>query len=125
MELYYRHPILTECTAKVLSCAERDGRYAIELDRSIIFPEGGGQLSDSGQIDDAIIFEAKTEKGHVIHFCSKPFDEGSNVTLRLNTAARLDQHCPAYGRTYNLRACIEAVQCAQRWLSYGEGVLYG
>lgn len=90
MELYYRQPILTECTAKVLSCAERDGRYAIELDRSIIFPEGGGQLSDSGQIDDAIIFEAKTEKGHVIHFCSKPFDEGSDVTLRLNTAARLD-----------------------------------
>lgn len=90
MELYYRQPILTECTAKVLSCAERDGRYAIELDRSIIFPEGGGQLSDSGQIDDAIIFEAKTEKGHVIHFCSKPFDEGNDVTLRLNTAARLD-----------------------------------
>lgn len=90
MELYYRQPILTECTAKVLSCAERDGRYAIELDRSIIFPEGGGQLSDSGQIDDAIIFEAKTEKGHVLHFCSKPFDEGSDVTLRLNTAARFD-----------------------------------
>lgn len=90
MELYYRQPILTECTAKVLSCAERDGRYAIELDRSIIFPEGGGQLSDSGQIDDAIIFEAKTEKGHVIHFCSKPFDEGSDVTLRLNVSARLD-----------------------------------
>lgn len=90
MELYYQHPMLTECTAKVLSCAERDGRYAIELDRSIIFPEGGGQLSDSGQINDAVIFEAKTEKGHVIHFCSKPFDEGSNVTLRLNTAARLD-----------------------------------
>lgn len=90
MELYYRQPILTECTAKVLSCAERDGRYAIELDRSIIFPEGGGQLSDSGQIDDAIIYEAKTEKGHVIHFCSKPFDEGSDVTLRLNTASRFD-----------------------------------
>lgn len=90
MELYYQHPMLTECTAKVLSCAERDGRYAIELDRSIIFPEGGGQLSDSGQINDAVIFEAKTEKGHVIHFCSKPFDEGSSVTLRLNTAARLD-----------------------------------
>lgn len=90
MELYYRQPILTECTAKVLSCAERDGRYAIELDRSIIFPEGGGQLSDSGQIDDAIIFEAKTEKGHVLHFCSKPFAEGSSVTLRLNVSARLD-----------------------------------
>lgn len=90
MELYYRHPMLTECTAKVLSCTERDGRFAITLDRSIIFPEGGGQLSDNGRIDDAIIFEARTENGHAIHFCSKPFDEGSNVTLRLDTASRLD-----------------------------------
>ena len=90
MELYYRHPMLTECTSTVLSCVERDGRYAIELDRSIIFPEGGGQLSDIGLIDDAVIFEAKTEKGHVLHFSSKPFAEGSSVTLRLNVSARLD-----------------------------------
>lgn len=90
MELYYQNPILNICTSTVLSCEERDGIFAVELDRNIIFPEGGGQLSDTGYIDNATIFEAKTENGRVLHFCSEPFNPGAQVTIKLDTLSRLD-----------------------------------
>ncbi len=90
MELYYMHPMLTECTATVLFCEKTENGYAVALDQSIIFPEGGGQLSDKGFIDDAEIFFAKTIDGRTMHFCSTPFEVGSQIKLRLDIASRLD-----------------------------------
>lgn len=48
--LYYSIPIITECGAAVLSCEkdERSGAYKIILDRTMIYPEGGGQPADQG-----------------------------------------------------------------------------
>ena len=40
--LYYIHPIIASCEAEVVSCEKRGGGYAAVLDRTIIFPEGGG-----------------------------------------------------------------------------------
>lgn len=50
--LYYSTPIITECGAAVLSCEkdERSGAYKIILDRTMIYPEGGGQPADRGSI---------------------------------------------------------------------------
>lgn len=44
--LYYSIPIITECGAAVLSCEkdERSDAYKIILDRTMIYPEGGGSL---------------------------------------------------------------------------------
>ena len=38
------------CTARVLECREDQDGYEICLDATVIFPEGGGQLSDQGQL---------------------------------------------------------------------------
>ena len=48
---------ITCCTAKVVSCepAKKNGieGYAVQLDESCFFPEGGGQPSDTGIITAA------------------------------------------------------------------------
>lgn len=45
-KLYYSNPYLTSCVARVV----RIGQDYIELDKTIAFPEGGGQEADHGEI---------------------------------------------------------------------------
>ncbi|MFH7115838.1 hypothetical protein ACHWGW_18970, partial [Klebsiella pneumoniae] len=41
----------TDGRAQIIACtAEADGRYAIELDRTLFHPQGGGQPADRGWI---------------------------------------------------------------------------
>lgn len=49
-KLYEQDSMLKSCLATVLSCAEDKRGYAVVLDRTVFFPEGGGQLSDRGTL---------------------------------------------------------------------------
>ena len=43
IRLFDQDPELRAFTAQVIACAEKDGGpYAVELDRTAFFPEGGG-----------------------------------------------------------------------------------
>ena len=56
-KLYYHDSHSREFTATVLSCEEKvtaKGKkegYRVVLDRTLFFPEGGGQFGDRGWID--------------------------------------------------------------------------
>ena len=41
-KLYYADPFLQEFTATVLSCEAAKGGFAVTLDRTAFYPEGGG-----------------------------------------------------------------------------------
>ena len=100
--LYYSTPIITECGAAVLSCEkdERSGAYKIILDRTMIYPEGGGQPADRGSIvfrpDNSAaeqtvrISDAHTENGSVVHFCDAEIPAGTIVRVVLDVDTRLD-----------------------------------
>ena len=92
--LYYEYPMVVSCTAKVVSCAEKDGAYLVALDRTPIFPEGGGQLPDRGSIvsgaGTAEITDCHTVGGEILHTCSAPFTPGEAVTVNLDVSRRLD-----------------------------------
>jgi len=95
-KLYNDNVMLKECTATVLACEEKDGKFLVELDRTVIFPEGGGQLSDRGKINDVNVLHAIEKEGRVFHECDQPLEVGAQVTVTLDWAVRLDrmqQHC--------------------------------
>ena len=54
--------------ARVLSVEKRDERYAVLLDRTAFFPEGGGQSSDTGTIGNARVIDVQTCNGEILHF---------------------------------------------------------
>ncbi len=50
-KLFYRDPYLKEATARVADVKKNGGKTALLLDRTIFYPEGGGQPSDRGWIE--------------------------------------------------------------------------
>ncbi|MCR5611566.1 MAG: hypothetical protein K6F68_07065 [Clostridiales bacterium] len=89
-KLWYASPMLTSCEAEVISSEERDGKYLLRLDRTVIFPAGGGQPSDMGSIGEAKIIEAIEDGNEVIHVTDRALPVGARVTARLDVPRRLD-----------------------------------
>lgn len=70
--LYYEDPYRQETECRVVSLEERPNRQVrIELDRTIFFPEGGGQPCDQGEVYTATgsvkVQQVRWENGRVIH----------------------------------------------------------
>ena len=96
IKLFNDNVMLKNCKATVLACEEREGKFFIELDQTVIFPEGGGQLSDRGKINDVNVLHASEKEGRLWHECDAPLEVGAEVEVTLDWAVRLDrmqQHC--------------------------------
>ena len=74
--------------ATVVSCVEKDGLFEVELDRSAFAPEGGGQLSDIGNIGDAFVSDVKLRDGTIIYITDKQIKVGTNVACKIDYARR-------------------------------------
>ena len=62
-KLYYADPFLTEFDARVLACeAVKDG-FAVVLDRTAFYPEGGGQPYDTGVLGGAEVLDVHEKAG--------------------------------------------------------------
>ena len=89
-KLFYEHPVIASCEAQVLSCEEKNGSFEVVLDRTVIFPEGGGQPADRGTIGGVPVTDAHERGGEVFHICTAPVPVGARVTVALDTERRLD-----------------------------------
>ena len=75
--------------AKVLDCTACDGRYAVELDRTAFFPEGGGQAADTGTLSGACVRDVQLKDGRILHYTDLPFAQGSAVRGEVDREIRL------------------------------------
>ena len=90
-KLFENNSMLKECEAIVTACTQKDGKYLIELDKTVFFPEGGGQLSDKGKINDIIVEHVSEKEGHIYHECREPLPVGIPVKAVLDWSVRLDR----------------------------------
>lgn len=91
VKLYENNSLLKSCQSVVTACAESNGKYFVELDQTVFFPEGGGQLSDRGTIGDAKVTHVAEKDGHILHECNKLLAVGSIVEAKLDWIVRLDR----------------------------------
>ncbi|MBR3555910.1 MAG: alanyl-tRNA editing protein [Oscillospiraceae bacterium] len=87
-KLYDRDSHLKEFTARVLSCANEGNRWAVALDRTAFFPEGGGQAADTGSLNSARVLDVQEVSGEILHYTDSPLKEGETVTGLLDWEQR-------------------------------------
>jgi alanyl-tRNA synthetase len=91
--LYYNDSHLIEFEARVVDVTERvSGWTAIVLNRTAFYPTGGGQPSDTGTLNGALVVECIDDGDHgVFHVLQGPTPErGAVVKGRVDWARRLD-----------------------------------
>ena len=83
-KLYDKDSHLKEFTGTVLSCKKTGEKYAVTLNRTAFFPEGGGQQSDRGYIGDAYISDVQIKNGVILHFADKPLNIGQAYKCKID-----------------------------------------
>lgn len=89
-KLYYADAYLKTFTGTVRSCVEAKGGFAVVLDRTAFYPEGGGQPGDTGALGGAAVLDTRERDGEVAHLCASPLAPGAAVSGELNWARRFD-----------------------------------
>lgn len=70
-KLYETDGMLAAFRAHILSCTPHEEGYAVILDRTAFFPEGGGQTADTGRIGGARVTDVQIVGGEILHFTDK------------------------------------------------------
>ena len=90
VKLYYENAFLQDFTAAVESCGAVKGGFAVVLDRTAFYPEGGGQPADHGTLGDARVLDVHEKDGVVTHLCDRALPEGAEVSGHIDWARRFD-----------------------------------
>ena len=76
-KLYYQDPYLKAFSARILTkTAQADGKFAVVLDRTAFYPEGGGQPCDTGSVNGQPVLEVLTRDGEIVHVLAGDPGEG-------------------------------------------------
>lgn len=89
-KLYYDNPFLRRFAAVVTSCEEAKGGWAVTLDQTAFYPEGGGQSYDTGTLGGAQVREVREKDGVIVHLCDAPLAAGAAVEGAIDWARRFD-----------------------------------
>ncbi len=87
---YHTDPYVIEAAGCVTKIVEQDGKYHVELDTPLFYPEGGGQPSDKGSIDGiSVEFVYENESG-TFHVLNGIPHTDTPVSLQVDWLLRFD-----------------------------------
>ena len=102
---YYDDTSLVQFEATVLHCAEIDASkfnlssevqgtptHAIILDHTLFYPEGGGQLGDSGTLGSRTVFDTHIEGDVILHLTDGPLSGTVNGEVSWERRKQLMDH---------------------------------
>ena len=95
-KLYELDSELYDFEACVIACEPMgEGRFAVELDQTAFFPEGGGQYADRGTLNGVPVCDVQIRDGRIWHYVDAAFGIGCAVNGQLDAAerfARMQNH---------------------------------
>ncbi len=90
-KLYYEDSHLREFDAAVLSCEKTEKGWAVILDATAFYPEGGGQACDLGTLGGVNVLDVQERGEDIIHLCGGPLAVGSTAAGVIDWLRRFDQ----------------------------------
>lgn len=94
-KLYYEDAHLSVFSAKVISCEKTEKGFAVILDATAFYPEGGGQAGDTGTLGRVQVLDTQEQGEQVVHICDGPLTPGETVEGRIDYDTRflrMQQH---------------------------------
>ena len=88
--MYLQDSMCLRTEARVIDCVPHGDGWRIELDRSVFFPNKGGQPCDVGTIADAVVSSCDEEGERLWHLCDRPLPVGVTVTAAIDGDRRFD-----------------------------------
>ena len=88
-KLYYIDSHLMQFTARVRSCTPCKQGYAVVLDKTAFYPEGGGQPGDQGTLGGVPVLDTQEQDGEIVHLCQAPVEAGDLVEGIVDRRRRL------------------------------------
>ncbi|KAF8978005.1 hypothetical protein BGZ46_006954 [Entomortierella lignicola] len=115
-------PYLRQFTTSVISCSKKPNKqklYEVQLQDTILFPEGGGQPCDYGTINESIEVKNVLRVGtsHV-HHTTAPIDEGTQARLEVDWKRRFD-HMQQHSGQHLVSAIFEQPEFGCNTVAWG------
>ena len=88
-KLYYTDSHIHEFSARVLSCEKAKKGFAVVLDKTAFFPEGGGQPAAPGFIGPAAVRDVQEQNGEIFHYTDQALTPGEEYACALDWEQRL------------------------------------
>lgn len=82
--LYYKDNYLKEFNTKVIDCFEENDKIVVFLEETAFYPEGGGQPSDIGTIDDINVLHVIEKENMIYHIVDKKIEIGKEVNCKID-----------------------------------------
>jgi Ser-tRNA(Ala) deacylase AlaX len=86
---FERQPYLRELEVEVLRLQEESGAWTAILDDTILYPEGGGQPSDRGRLNEVVVSHVQKTSEGLLHVLESPVEPGA-VRLVVDWDRRYD-----------------------------------
>ena len=88
LKLYDGDSHLSRFRAAVTGCEAAGEGWALTLNQTAFFPEGGGQAPDTGTIGPARVTDVQEREGRILHYTDRPLPVGETVDCALDWAQR-------------------------------------
>ena len=95
-KLYEADSFCREFSAVVLCCRKNDNGWETVLDRTAFFPEGGGQLCDTGTLGGLPVTDVQEKEGVIVHYTDSPLEKGG---MKMIFQSSITPHSRIYFRS--------------------------
>ena len=90
LALYELDPYIRSFESVVTSCEPIKDGYAVVLEDTAFFPEGGGQPGDWGWLGDVEVYDVHEREGDICHYVREPIAVGEKVRGEIDWEHRFD-----------------------------------
>ncbi len=89
-KLYYEDSHLSRFESRVTGCEETEKGWAVTLEATAFYPEGGGQACDLGTLNGLSVMDVQEQGEEVVHYCEAPLSVGEMAAGIIDYARRFD-----------------------------------